>query len=178
MDVPYDGGCIGGTSRRPQSATPADQTNSKPRRTAEEDRCCCWSALSLSRPGRRMNWSTQLAVSFMVENADASVDPAPIALPSDDWRMPNYRTKRIERGTDEEQLEQRMTERKRPSCLMERIRRKWIHTLASRSLDRSSLSISFGKFLLPSERFKRKNYCCSGAPHRRPSAVRAFSRRC
>ena len=168
MDVPYDGGCIGGTSRRPQSATPADQTNSKPRRTAEEDRCCCWSALSLSRPGRRMNWSTQLAVSFMVENADASVDPAPIALPSDDWRMPNYRTKRIERGTDEEQLEQRMTERKRPSCLMERIRRKRIHTLAfygMRKVSRNWIALHSpsrlkNSFWHPSGDFRRRIPAC------------------
>ena len=57
--------------------------------------------------------------------------PPPTTDPAPDWRMANCRTRRIGRGTDEEQPEQRTTERKRPSCLMERIRRKRIHTLAS-----------------------------------------------
>ena len=56
--------------------------------------------------------------------------PPPTTDPAPDWRMANCRTRRIGRGTDEEQPEQRTTERKRPSCLMERIRRKRIHTLA------------------------------------------------
>ena len=39
--------------------TVSDRTSSTPRRTTDEGRCYCWSALSLNRPGWPMNWSTR-----------------------------------------------------------------------------------------------------------------------